>query len=161
KLVQDKGVKIGGVWIDLNKIKVPSYFISAKEDHIALWQGTYRGALKSGGNKTFVLGESGHIAGIVNHPSKNKYGYWLNDNLDDSADEWLSNATRSEGSWWPHWHKWLMTFNPEEQVEPFGQGSANNPVISVAPGKYVRQVLPVESVSDGKSKTEKEQAETA
>lgn len=70
KLVQDKGVKIGGVWIDLNKIKIPSYFVSTKEDHIALWQGTYRGALNTGGNKTFVLGESGHIAGIVNHPAK-------------------------------------------------------------------------------------------
>ncbi len=70
KLVQDKGVKVGGVWIDLNKIKIPTYFISTKEDHIALWQGTYRGALNVGGNKTFVLGESGHIAGIVNHPAK-------------------------------------------------------------------------------------------
>ncbi len=97
KLVQDKGVKVGGVWIDLNKIKIPSYFISAKEDHIALWQGTYRGALNTGGNKTFVLGESGHIAGIVNHPDKKKYGYWLNDNLDDSADEWLHTANHNEG----------------------------------------------------------------
>ncbi len=111
RLVQDKGVKVGGVWIDLNKIKIPSYFVSTKEDHIALWQGTYRGALKTGGNKTFVLGESGHIAGIVNHPAKGKYGYWLNDNLDDSADEWMANAERKDGSWWVHWHEWLMGFN--------------------------------------------------
>ncbi|MCK6263640.1 class I poly(R)-hydroxyalkanoic acid synthase [Vibrio sp. ZSDE26] len=149
KLVQDKGVKIGGVWIDLNKIKIPSYFISTKEDHIALWQGTYRGALNTGGNKTFVLGESGHIAGIVNHPSKNKYGYWVNDNLDDSAEEWLANATRTDGSWWTHWHEWLMTFNLKEQVEPYMQGSEINPVIGAAPGQYVKQVLPVKSdVSD-------------
>ncbi len=78
KLIQEKGVKVGGVWIDLDKIRIPSYFISTKEDHIALWQGTYRGALKMGGNKTFVLGESGHIAGIVNHPEKEKYGFWTN-----------------------------------------------------------------------------------
>ncbi|CAK2402972.1 polyhydroxyalkanoate synthase subunit PhaC [Vibrio crassostreae] len=116
KLVQDKGVKVGGVWIDLNKIKIPSYFISAKEDHIALWQGTYRGALNTGGNKTFVLGESGHIAGIVNHPDKKKYGFWLNDNLDDSADEWLSNATHNEGSWWTHWNQWLQGFETEEKI---------------------------------------------
>ncbi|MGD8170598.1 class I poly(R)-hydroxyalkanoic acid synthase [Vibrio sp. TRT 21S02] len=143
KLIQDKGVKIGGVWIDLNKIKIPSYFVSTKEDHIALWQGTYRGALKVGGNKTFVLGESGHIAGIVNHPSKNKYGFWTNDNLDDTADEWFNNAKHVEGSWWPHWHRWLMSFNPDEQVEPFTQGNEDFPVLGPAPGSYVKQVLPV------------------
>ncbi|CAH7302319.1 Polyhydroxyalkanoic acid synthase [Vibrio chagasii] len=143
KLVQDKGVKVGGVWIDLNKVKIPSYFISAKEDHIALWQGTYRGALNTGGNKTFVLGESGHIAGIVNHPDKKKYGFWLNDNLDDSADEWLSNATHNEGSWWTHWNQWLQGFEADEKIEPFNQGSELHPVIGKAPGNYVKQVLPI------------------
>ncbi|CDT87406.1 PHA synthase (Polyhydroxyalkanoic acid synthase) [Vibrio coralliirubri] len=155
KLVQDKGVKVGGVWIDLNKIKIPSYFISAKEDHIALWQGTYRGALNTGGNKTFVLGESGHIAGIVNHPDKNKYGFWLNDNLDDSADEWLSNATHNEGSWWTHWNQWLQVFETEEKIEPFNQGSELNPVIGKAPGNYVKQVLPIVD----KEQADKETAE--
>lgn len=144
KLVADKGVKIGGVWIDLNKIKVPSYFVSTKEDHIALWQGTYRGALNVGGNKTFVLGESGHIAGIVNHPAKGKYGFWTNDSLDDSADEWLANADHTDGSWWTHWDQWLLGFNPEEQVEPFRVGSEQFPVIGPAPGSYVKQVLPIE-----------------
>ncbi|MEZ9700625.1 class I poly(R)-hydroxyalkanoic acid synthase [Vibrio sp. 10N.261.46.E12] len=143
KLVEDKGVKMGGVWIDLNKIKIPSHFISAKEDHIVLWQGTYRGALNTGGNKTFVLGESGHIAGIVNHPDKKKYGYWLNDNLDDSADEWLTNATHNEGSWWTHWNQWLQGFETDEKIEPFNQGSELNPVIGKAPGNYVKQVLPI------------------
>ncbi|MCA3936998.1 class I poly(R)-hydroxyalkanoic acid synthase [Vibrio vulnificus] len=143
KLVQDKGVKIGGVWIDLDKIRIPSYFISTKEDHIALWQGTYRGALNMGGNKTFVLGESGHIAGIVNPPAKNKYGFWVNDNLDESADEWLSNAQHKEGSWWTHWDQWLAQFNPDEKVLPYRQGSEANPVIDIAPGQYVKQVLPI------------------
>ncbi|MCZ4292508.1 class I poly(R)-hydroxyalkanoic acid synthase [Vibrio sinaloensis] len=145
KLVADKGVKVGGVWIDLNKIKIPSYFVSTKEDHIALWQGTYRGALNVGGNKTFVLGESGHIAGIVNHPAKGKYGYWTNDSLDDSADEWLSNASHSEGSWWTHWHQWLLSFNPDEQVAPFTVGSEQFPALEVAPGQYVKQTLPITS----------------
>ncbi|WP_341851874.1 class I poly(R)-hydroxyalkanoic acid synthase [Vibrio vulnificus] len=143
KLVQDKGVKIGGVWIDLDKIRIPSYFISTKEDHIALWQGTYRGALNMGGNKTFVLGESGHIAGIVNPPAKNKYGFWVNDNLDESADEWLSNAQHKEGSWWTHWDQWLAQFNPDDKVLPYRQGSEANPVIDIAPGQYVKQVLPI------------------
>ncbi|UXA00314.1 class I poly(R)-hydroxyalkanoic acid synthase [Vibrio splendidus] len=161
KLVQDKGVKVGGVWIDLNKIKIPSYFISAKEDHIALWQGTYRGALNTGGNKTFVLGESGHIAGIVNHPDKNKYGFWLNDNLDDSADEWLTNATHNEGSWWTHWNQWLQGFETEEKIEPFNQGSELHPVIGKAPGNYVKQVLPiVDKERVDKERVDKETAET-
>ncbi|HGO5293083.1 TPA: class I poly(R)-hydroxyalkanoic acid synthase [Photobacterium damselae subsp. damselae] len=143
KLIQDKGVKIDGVWMDLNKIKIPSYFISTKEDHIALWQGTYRGALLTGGNKTFVLGASGHVAGIVNPPNKNKYGYWTNDNLDDSADEWLTNAEYAEGSWWTHWDQWLSQHNCQEQVEPYSPGSENYPVIDSAPGQYVKQVLPI------------------
>ncbi|HIF9415942.1 TPA: class I poly(R)-hydroxyalkanoic acid synthase [Photobacterium damselae] len=143
KLIQDKGVKIDGVWMDLNKIKIPSYFISTKEDHIALWQGTYRGALLTGGNKTFVLGASGHVAGIVNPPNKNKYGYWTNDNLDDSADEWLTNAEYAEGSWWTHWDQWLSLHNRQEQVEPYSSGSENYPVIDSAPGQYVKQVLPI------------------
>ncbi|MBE4600949.1 class I poly(R)-hydroxyalkanoic acid synthase [Vibrio navarrensis] len=143
KLVEERGVKVGGVWIDLNKIRIPSYFISTKEDHIALWQGTYRGALNMGGNKTFVLGESGHIAGIVNHPAKNKYGYWLNDNLDESAEEWLSNAQRNDGSWWTHWDQWLQQYNPQEKVAPYRQGSELNPILKEAPGEYVKQVLPI------------------
>lgn len=143
KLVEERGVKVGGVWIDLNKIRIPSYFISTKEDHIALWQGTYRGALNMGGNKTFVLGESGHIAGIVNHPAKNKYGYWLNDNLDESAEEWLSNAQRKDGSWWTHWDQWLLQYNPQEKVVPYRQGSELNPILKEAPGEYVKQVLPI------------------
>ncbi|MDD1783790.1 class I poly(R)-hydroxyalkanoic acid synthase [Enterovibrio sp. ZSDZ35] len=143
KLVQDKGVKIGGVWIDLNKIKVPSYFISTKEDHIALWQGTYRGALNVGGNKTFVLGESGHIAGIVNHPAKEKYGYWLNEELSESADEWFESAQHNTGSWWLHWDKWLSAYSPKEKIAPYQQGSEAYPVLDVAPGDYVKQVLPV------------------
>ncbi|USD64015.1 class I poly(R)-hydroxyalkanoic acid synthase [Vibrio sp. SCSIO 43136] len=144
KLVQDKGVKIGGVWIDLNKINVPTYFISTKEDHIALWQGTYRGAQAVGGKKTFVLGGSGHIAGIVNHPSKNKYGFWVNDKLDGSADSWLESAKHNEGSWWGHWDNWLQQFIPDEQVPAYSAGSEQHPVLDTAPGSYVKQTLPVD-----------------
>ncbi len=92
KLIDNKGIKIGGVYIDLSKIKVPTYFISTQEDHIALWQGTYRGAQQLGGKSTFVLDESGHIAGIVNHPKKNKYGFWLSEEQDENPEVWLDNA---------------------------------------------------------------------
>jgi polyhydroxyalkanoate synthase len=143
KLIQDKGIKIGGVWIDLGKIKIPSYFISTRDDHIALWEGTYRGAMKLGGDKRFVLGESGHIAGIINHPSKNKYGYWLNDSNEEDPKQWLDKAHRQDGSWWTHWNQWLVGFCGEEMVEPFPVGNSNYPVLGAAPGDYVRQVLPI------------------
>ncbi|EOD81071.1 Polyhydroxyalkanoic acid synthase [Grimontia indica] len=158
KLVQDKGVKVGGVWIDLNKIKIPTYFISTKEDHIALWQGTYRGALNVGGNKTFVLGESGHIAGIVNHPAKGKYGYWVNDELSESADEWFESAEHTAGSWWTHWDEWLSAYNPKEKIEPYAQGSENFPVLGVAPGNYVKQVLPIQPETEAKPAAKKARA---
>jgi len=157
KLVQDKGVKIGGVWIDLNKIKTPSYFISTKEDHIALWQGTYRGAMLTGGNKTFVLGESGHIAGIVNPPDKNKYGFWTNESQPEDADDWYASAKHNDGSWWTHWNQWLLDFNPDEKVHPYQTGNAEYPVLCAAPGEYVKQVLPID---DQKNKAETESLAT-
>ncbi|WP_299022278.1 class I poly(R)-hydroxyalkanoic acid synthase [uncultured Photobacterium sp.] len=144
KLTEPKGYKVGGVYIDLTKIKVPSYFISTQDDHIALWQGTYRGAQNLNGKSTFVLGESGHIAGIVNHPAKNKYGFWLNDKLESDPEAWLSGAQRHEGSWWGHWNDWMAGFESAEQIDARSPGNANYPVISQAPGRYVLQTLPIE-----------------
>lgn len=145
KLVQNKGVKIGGVWIDLKKINIPSYFISTKEDHIALWQGTYKGALHIGGQKTFVLGQSGHIAGIVNHPAKNKYGFWLNETLSDDPNTWLTEASHEDGSWWTHWNNWVAQYEAEEKVAPYPTGSEQYPSLMPAPGRYVKVTLPVET----------------
>ncbi|MGI2261051.1 class I poly(R)-hydroxyalkanoic acid synthase [Shewanella sp. GXUN23E] len=143
KLIDKRGVKVGGVYIDLSKISVPSYFISTREDHIALWQGTYRGALNLGGNKTFVLGESGHIAGIVNPPAKNKYGYWLNPNLPQTAEEWHADAERHDGSWWTHWQGWLEQHNQGNYIAALPPGSDTYPPLADAPGQYVLQTLPV------------------
>lgn len=154
-LIKDKGVKIGGVYIDLTKNKTPSYFISTKEDHIALWQGTYRGALTMGGEKTFVLGESGHVAGIINHPTKNKYGFWVNKELNDSPDKWLETADHTAGSWWVHWNKWLNAHSPKEKIAPCKQGSKANPVLRAAPGEYVLQLLPIEEKAVIKTKPAK------
>lgn len=142
KLMEPRGLKIGGVYMDLKKIMTPSYFISTIDDHIALWQGTYKGALKPGGNTTFVLGGSGHIAGIVNPPSRNKYEYWVNNKLCDNADEWLKGADNHKGSWWPHWQNWLTGKSSDVMVEPYQQGSAAHPVIANAPGEYVKQRIP-------------------
>ncbi|HBM27906.1 MAG TPA: class I poly(R)-hydroxyalkanoic acid synthase, partial [Halomonas sp.] len=93
RLVEPGGIELDGVKIDLRKISAPSYFVSTKEDHIAKWNSTYYGALLPKGPTTFVLGGSGHIAGIVNPPHKNKYGYWTNDTLPDSHDAWQEGAT--------------------------------------------------------------------
>lgn len=143
KLIDPKGLKVNGVYLDLSKIKVPSYFISTQEDHIALWQGTYRGALNLGGEKTFVLGESGHIAGIVNHPEKNKYGYWVNSALDNDPEAWLDKGKRQDGSWWGHWDNWLKKKDTLEPIAPLMMGSERFPVQGDAPGQYVLQTLPI------------------
>lgn len=144
RLVDPKGFKVGGVYIDLAKIKIPTYFISTQEDHIALWQGTYRGASKLGGKSTFVLGESGHIAGIVNHPAKNKYGFWTNAKASADPETWLEGAKRQDGSWWTHWNKWMGGFEEAEAIDARSAGSTTYPAKGPAPGNYVMQKLPIE-----------------
>lgn len=144
KLTDPKGYKVGGVYIDLAKIKVPTYFISTQEDHIALWQGTFRGSQMLNGKSTFVLGESGHIAGIVNHPAKNKYGFWTNSKKVADAEAWLESAKRQDGSWWGHWNTWLADFESAEPIDARQAGNANYPALATAPGNYVLQTLPIE-----------------
>ncbi|SHF42811.1 polyhydroxyalkanoate synthase [Modicisalibacter ilicicola DSM 19980] len=145
RLVEPGGIELDGVKIDLRKISTPSYFISAKEDHIAKWNSTYYGTQLPKGPVTFVLGGSGHIAGIVNPPSKNKYGYWTNPELPNSADQWFEGATFNEGSWWPHWQAW-MTDNgyadASKQVPARQPGEGELGIIEPAPGRYVRQTIP-------------------
>ncbi|WP_346797502.1 class I poly(R)-hydroxyalkanoic acid synthase [Halomonas sp. Bachu 37] len=145
RLVQPGGIELDGVKIDLRKVSTPSYFISTKEDHIAKWNSTYYGALLPKGPVTFVLGGSGHIAGIVNPPHKNKYGYWTNDTLPDTSDAWLEQASFNEGSWWPHWQAWMTQngFADSEKMVPVRQpGEGELTIIEPAPGRYVRQTIP-------------------
>jgi len=131
------GIDLAGVPIELGEVKVPAYFISTVEDHIAPWKTTYKGARYLGGPVRFVLGGSGHIAGIVNPPSAKKYHYWTNEALPDSAEEWFTSATQHPGSWWEDWQRW---------VEPFGGGlcPARIPgegalrAIEDAPGSYAK-----------------------
>ncbi|GLW60676.1 class I poly(R)-hydroxyalkanoic acid synthase [Hydrogenophilus thermoluteolus] len=140
KLVEPNGIEIDGVGIDLGKIKHPCYFISTVEDHIAPWKTTYKGARHfTGADVTFVLGGSGHIAGIVNPPAANKYGYWTNPvkPLPEDPEEWLQGATHHPGSWWPHWHAWLAQRNGDEKVPARDPAKGKLPVIEDAPGSYV------------------------
>ena len=101
------GINLANVPIDLRKIAVPVYFVSTREDHIAPWRSTYAGTQLVSGPVRFILGASGHIAGVINPPSANKYGYWTNEKLSAEPETWLKGATYHEGSWWPDWAKWI------------------------------------------------------
>ena len=111
----------------------PAMVISLKDDHVSAWQATYDGAKLLGPGTRFLLGGSGHNAGVINPPSANKHGYWTNEAMPASAEEWLETATRHEGSWWPEWQQWLVrdggervkARKPKKEIEP-------------APGSYVR-----------------------
>ncbi len=145
RLVEPNGIELDGVKIDLRKVSTPSYFVSTKEDHIAKWNSTYYGALLPKGQVTFVLGGSGHIAGIVNPPHKNKYGYWTNDELPDTHEAWLESATPHEGSWWPHWQSWMTQHgyaDNDKMVPARHPGSGELTIIEPAPGRYVKVTIP-------------------
>jgi polyhydroxyalkanoate synthase len=127
------GITLAGEPIDLSRVKIPAYFISTVEDHIAPWKTTYRGARYLGGPVRFVLGGSGHIAGIVNPPAAKKYHYWTNDALPASADEWFATAEQVPGSWWQDWQTWIDRQNADAPKVP--ARVPRNP-IEDAPGSY-------------------------
>ncbi|MDH4149588.1 MAG: class I poly(R)-hydroxyalkanoic acid synthase [Betaproteobacteria bacterium] len=132
------GVTLAGTPIDITKVKVPAYFISTVEDHIAPWQSTYAGARMLQGPVRFVLGGSGHIAGIINPPAANKYGYWVNDKLDAQPDSWLAKATQHAGSWWTDWGKWAAKHG-DKKIAARKPGNTKFKAIEDAPGSYVQQ----------------------
>jgi polyhydroxyalkanoate synthase subunit PhaC len=135
KLREPEGISLAGVPIDVSQVKVPAYFISTIEDHIAPWKTTYLGAQLLKGPVRFVLGGSGHIAGIVNPPAANKYCYWTNDGLRDSADDWLASAQKHEGSWWTDWSAWIAGFGGDK-VPARVPGDGKLKVLEDAPGAY-------------------------
>ena len=137
RLREPGGLTLAGVPIDLSKVSVPTYFVSAIEDHIAPWKTTYAGTGLMNGDARFVLSGSGHIAGMINPPSANKYGFWTNDRLADSADAWFAEAKQHEGSWWPDWRAWIDAFLDRE-VPARVPGKGKLPVIEAAPGAYAR-----------------------
>ncbi len=131
------GITLDGVPIDLSASKVPTYFVSAIEDHIAPWKTTYAGTSILGGPSRFVLSGSGHIAGMINPPAANKYGYWTNAKLPATPDEWLEGAKQHEGSWWTDWQAWVGERTGRE-VAPRIPGKGKLKALADAPGTYVR-----------------------
>ncbi len=133
------GYDLMGHHLVLDEVDVPLFAVTCETDHIAAWRDCYRGVQKMGSkDRTFVLSESGHIAGIVNPPSKNKYGHYTNEDLSLSAADWLDSAAFHEGSWWPRWDAWLAP-RSGKKVKARKVGTASHPVLAEAPGTYVAQ----------------------
>ena len=136
-LAKPGGITLKGVPIDLRTITVPTYMVSCREDHIAPWASTFEGTKLFAGPTRFVLSGSGHIAGIVNPPAANKYGYWTNDKKAKTADEWLKSAKAHPGSWWTDWDAWLAP-KSGEAVPARKPGAGKFKAIEDAPGSYVK-----------------------
>ena len=138
KLTKPGAMTVAGVPIDLGAVKTPLLVLSLKDDHVSAWQATYDGARLFGGDVAFLLGGSGHNAGVINPPSANKHGYWVNDDLPETAEQWMEGAERREGSWWPHWQSRLSDGGKAGKVKARVPGSGKLEVIEPAPGSYVR-----------------------
>jgi polyhydroxyalkanoate synthase len=137
KLAQPGGITIENVPIDLRTIKTTSFIVSAREDHIAPWKSTYAATQIYGGPIEFVVAASGHIAGMVNPPAKQKYSHWTNNTLAPSPDAWFEGAKETPGSWWPRWDAFLAKASPEK-VPARRPGDGKLKPLADAPGEYVR-----------------------
>ncbi len=137
KMIKKGGITLAGQELDLGKIKLPSYIVATREDHIAPWQATFAGTQIYSGPVKFVLSGSGHIAGIINPPASNKYGYWTNDKKSKTPDSWLAGATQHPGSWWLDWDQWLKKSSPKEKVAARVPGDGPLKTLCDAPGTYV------------------------
>ena len=128
---------LDGRKLDLGKVKVPVYNLATNEDHIAPARSVFKGSKLFGGPVDFVLSGSGHIAGVVNPPSKRKYQFWRGGPVEGSLEEWKAKATVTDGSWWPDWHQWIEQHGSERIPARVIGGSKREP-IEDAPGRYVR-----------------------
>ncbi|MGB3625904.1 MAG: class I poly(R)-hydroxyalkanoic acid synthase [Henriciella sp.] len=126
-----------GEQISMGDIKIPVTVQASREDHICPWHSIYRGAQKYGGDVNLILAGSGHIAGVINHPSAEKYQHWTNDGLPDTPEKWLAGAEEGKGSWWPSWWTWLKPKSgPEVEARPVEDTGLGD-----APGTYVKMRL--------------------
>ncbi len=136
-LKEPGGITLNDTPIDLTKVKTPAYFLSAVEDHIAPWKSTYAGTQIFSGPVRFVLGGSGHIAGVINPPAGGKYHYWTNTKNPADSHEWFENATQEPGSWWPDWLNWVSKY-AGDKVPARKPGDGKLKVLEDAPGSYVK-----------------------
>ena len=130
-----------GVPVELGRIGVPAFVLATREDHIVPWKTAYLSAALLGGHTEFVLGASGHVAGIINPAAKKRRHYWTNSAATSDADAWFAGAAQQAGSWWPHWANWLRKKSGDKKSAPAALGNTRFPVIEPAPGRYVKQKL--------------------
>lgn len=128
-----------GVKADLGRVDMPAFILATREDHIVPWKTSYLGRALLRGETTFVLGASGHIAGVINPAAKNKRSHWVSDGNAASADDWLTGATEVKGSWWPRWIDWLRGYDGGEIKARGRLGSKAYPPGEPAPGRYVKE----------------------
>jgi polyhydroxyalkanoate synthase len=133
-------LSVCGEAIDLAKITAPVYIYGSREDHIVPWDSAYRSTQVFSGKKRFVLGASGHIAGVINPPAKGKRSHWIGKTqaLPDDANTWLEGATEHAGSWWPDWAAWLAGHAGARKAAPKTPGNCSHKAIEPAPGRYVK-----------------------
>jgi polyhydroxyalkanoate synthase subunit PhaC len=142
KLSQPGALEVCGEKVDLGAITAPAYIYASREDHIVPWEGAYRNVNLLKGKRRFVLGASGHIAGVINPPAKKKRSHWVggaalpNDAPD--AATWFNNASEHAGSWWTDWSAWLAGHAGKQIAAPKGPGNKTHKVIEAAPGRYVK-----------------------
>ncbi len=137
RLIEPDALTVAGTPIDLRRIEQPAYILSTREDHIAPWRSTYTATQLYSGPVKFVLAGSGHIAGVINPPAANKYGYWTHTRKVKTPDGWLKGARSNDGSWWPHWDAWVGR-RGAGRVAARVPGSGDLKAIEPAPGSYVR-----------------------
>ena len=138
-LIKPGKVKICGEKVDLGKIKCPAYVYASQEDHIVPWQSAYQSTHILKGKNRFVLGASGHIAGVINPPAKNKRYYFENNKIASTAEKWLEGAKQMPGSWWPNYTKWLEPFGGEQKPASKTFGNTKYQKMEAAPGIYVKE----------------------
>jgi polyhydroxyalkanoate synthase len=136
--LKDGGVEIDGVTLDLKAIETPIMIVALKDDHVSAWKNTYAGRQYFGGPTRFLLGGSGHNAGMINPPAANRHGYWTNDAAPADAEAWLAGAEQKTGSWWPEWQGWLDAAAGDDKVKARKVGSGKLKAGAAAPGDYVR-----------------------
>jgi poly[(R)-3-hydroxyalkanoate] polymerase subunit PhaC len=128
---------IAGEPVDVGKITIPIYNLATREDHIAPAKSVFLGSKFFGGRVKYVLAGSGHIAGVINPPNKNKYQYWTGGPPVGNLDGWLAAAEEHPGSWWPDWLQWIKA-QDETQVPARKPGGGKLEPIEDAPGTYVK-----------------------
>jgi polyhydroxyalkanoate synthase len=129
-------MEIDGIELDLKEVKIPIFNLATREDHIAPARSVFYGSRLFGGPVEFVLAGSGHIAGVVNPPSKPKYQYWTDGPPEGDLETWLAKAEEHPGTWWPYWFQWLERQAPE-RVKARKPGSGKLKPLGDAPGTYV------------------------